>query len=138
VLLGVPALAPHPALLIWKAFWKKRAVSEGVEIGSFGSTFESLFWKWISQNISPVAGSTSPGKGVYLFGRTLLNLGRGVNSCYVGRWLIFLYRFSYNKDSGYSCVIIDVSGVFDPKTQLNDALMESRSYMICGPGYPAG
>jgi hypothetical protein len=48
-LLGVLALAPHPAVLIWKAVWKKRAVSEEVEIGSFGLIFESLFGKWVSK-----------------------------------------------------------------------------------------
>ena len=68
----------------------RHAVSEEVEIGSFGSTFESLFWQWISQNRSSVAGSNSPGQGVYLFSRTLVKLERGVNSCRVKLWPFFL------------------------------------------------
>jgi len=54
-----------------------------VEIGSFDLAFESLFWKWFSQNRSPVAGSNSPGQVVYHFSRTLVNLEWGVNSCRV-------------------------------------------------------
>ncbi len=39
--------------------------------------------------------------------------------------VILLAGLAYKKDNGYSGVIIDVSGVIDPKTQLNDALIES-------------
>ena len=37
----------------------------------------------------------------------------------------FLEGFSYTKNSGYLGVIMDVSDVFHPRTQLNDALIES-------------
>jgi hypothetical protein len=39
--------------------------------------------------------------------------------------LSFLEGFSDTKNNGYLAVIVDVSGVFNSRTQLNDALMES-------------
>ncbi len=43
---------------------------------------------------------------------------------YIPHSLSFLEGFSYTKNNGYLGVIMDVSGVFNPKTQLNDALIE--------------
>ncbi len=37
----------------------------------------------------------------------------------------FLVGFAYKKDNGYLSVIMGVSGVFHPRTQLIDALIES-------------
>ena len=37
----------------------QHAVSEVVEIGSFGLIFESQFWKWVSQNRSPIGDAQS-------------------------------------------------------------------------------
>ncbi len=39
--------------------------------------------------------------------------------------LSFLEGFSYTKNNGYLGVIMHLSGVFKPRTQLNDALIES-------------
>jgi hypothetical protein len=39
--------------------------------------------------------------------------------------LSFQEGFSYTKKIDYLAVIVDVSGVFNSKTQLNDALIES-------------
>ena len=39
--------------------------------------------------------------------------------------LSFLEGFSYKKNNGYMGVIMYLSGVFKPRTQLNDALIES-------------
>jgi len=75
----------------------RHAVSEEVEIGSFGSTLESLFWQLISQNRSPVAGSTSPGQVVYHLSRTLLKIERRVNTCRVKLWPVACTPFHKRK-----------------------------------------
>jgi len=45
--------------------------------------------------------------------------------------LSFLEGFSYTKNNGYLGVIVHLSGVFNPRTQLIDALIESwTAYLI--------
>ncbi len=43
--------------------------------------------------------------------------------------LSFLEGFSYTKNNGYLGVIRNLSGVFNPRTQLNDALIESGQHI---------
>ncbi len=43
----------------------------------------------------------------------------------IPRSLRFLEGFSYTKNNGYIGIIMHLSWVFHPKTQLNDALIES-------------
>ena len=50
-----------------------------------------------------------------------------------GKWTnygVVAGRIEPVKNADYSGVIIDVSGVFDPRTQLNDALMESHGKQL--------
>ncbi len=43
----------------------------------------------------------------------------------IPRSLSFLEGFSYTKNNGYVGIIMHLSGVFNPRTQLIDALIES-------------
>ncbi len=43
----------------------------------------------------------------------------------------FLVGFAYKKDNGYLGVITGVSGLFNPRTQLIDALIEFEHHLTC-------
>ena len=43
----------------------------------------------------------------------------------------FFVEFAYNKNNVYLCGIIGVSGLFNPRTQLIDALIEFEHHLTC-------